>query len=381
MEILVLETRNLSYGSSGVFLKKICEILKEYGVNVIHCIINDPEADSALLESFIGKKFDAVLDINSILPLAECDDGRYLDCIDAPFVNFIVDHPMHVHQYLNVRLKRYYVICIDRHHKEYIDKYYPHIKKTAAIPLAGIKSPVYKDSSYSGFKKRKYHIFFPGTYTPSWYYRQAMEEKNKNYLKQANEILHGIMDGDNTPIHDMYRNITSYKEERFAAGMYRARYIDRYIRDYIREKVVSAMLSEGFTVNVAGARWEMYSGKNKDRLILSGQCSYEMITGMAADSQAVLNVQPLFTEAPHDRIFNAAANGAAVITDTCSYLEENYSDCLLLYDKKRLYKSMEELKETLYDTETLYKMASGFCHVAEKETWEDRCKRILEFIS
>ncbi len=147
MKILILETRKLSYGSSSVFLMMICDILREYGADVIHCIINDPEEDSVLLESFTGKHFDAVIGMNSILPLAECDTGRYLNSIDAPFINFIADHPMHVHNCLNVKLERYYVICLDKFHKEYIDRYYPHIKKTVAIPLGGIKEPGYKPGS------------------------------------------------------------------------------------------------------------------------------------------------------------------------------------------------------------------------------------------
>ena len=80
------------------------------------------------------------------------------------------------------------------------------------------------------------------------------------------------MEGDTSPIHDLYRNITSWKEERFAARMYKARYIDKYIRDYFRDAVVTALLDEGYRIDVAGARWEMYNGRNKDRLVNHSQC-------------------------------------------------------------------------------------------------------------
>ena len=379
MKILILETRKLSYGSSSVFLMMICDILREYGADVIHCIINDPEEDSVLLESFTGKHFDAVIGMNSILPLAECDTGRYLNSIDAPFINFIADHPMHVHNCLNVKLERYYVICLDKFHKEYIDRYYPHIKKTVAIPLGGIKEPGYKPGSKE-FAKRKYHIFFPATYTPPSYYRQVMEDENIIYTKQADEIIHSIMEGDTSPIHDLYRNITSWKEERFAARMYKARYIDKYIRDYFRDAVVTALLDEGYRIDVAGARWETYNGRNKDRLVNHSQCVYADIPAIMANSQVVLNVQPLFTEAPHDRVFNAMANGAAVLTDTCSYIEENYKDYVMLFDKRNLKESIEGIKEIMGDADRLYKMAEKLNQAAESETWQDRCQRIIEFI-
>lgn len=375
MKILILETRKLSYNSSSVFLSEICDILREYGVDVMHCIVNDPEKDSDLLESFIGKQFDAVLDINSVLPLAECDYGKYLDCIDAPFVNFIVDHPMHVHKYLAVKLKRYYVICLDKHHREYISKYYPHIKKATAIPLGGVKA-----DSHIQFKKRKYHILFPATYTPSSYYRQILEETNISYAKQADQILYRILEGDTAPIHEMYKSITEWKDEKFAIRMYKARFIDKYIRDYIRDEVVDALLAEGFALHVVGARWDMYSGSYKDRLVLHRQCSYTELPAMMSDAKVVLNVQPLFTEAPHDRVFNAMLNGAVVLTDTCSYIEENYKNNILLYNKDNLKESIYALKDTLNDTHKLNTIVSNLSGICINETWEDRCKRIVQFV-
>lgn len=382
MKILILESRKLSYSSSGVFLMKICDILREYGAEVIHCIINNAEAESDLLESFINQRFDAVIDINSILPLAECDYGRYLDCIDAPFINIIVDHPMHVHEYLNVRLKRYYVICLDKYHKEYIEKYYPHIKKAVAIPLGGISvdegcKEIYAEKNKSS---KKYHILFPATYTPPEYYKSVMEEINVKYLNYAEGILSAVLNGSNTPVHDMYKNIVQCSDERFAAEMYKARYIDRYIRDYFRDAVISELLGAGFKVDVAGARWDMYDGKYKDRLVIHGECSYVEMLKMTAVSQIVLNVQPLFNEAPHDRIFNAVANNAAVLTDTCEYIEKRYSKDMLIYDKANLHDSIEGLCDVINDTEKLNEMSARLKNEAEGESWEKRCECILEFI-
>ncbi|MCI9077985.1 MAG: glycosyltransferase family 1 protein [Lachnospiraceae bacterium] len=386
LKILILETRKLSYGSSSVFLTLICGILRERGAGVTHCVINDPEADSALLESFSGKSFDAVIGMNSILPLAECDSGRYLDSINAPFINIIADHPMHVHKYLEVKLKRYYVICIDRHHKEYIEKYYPHIKRTVAVPFGGIKYlPDGEDKekyySYSQFANRRYHIFFPATYTPPSYYRQVMEETNIIYVKQAEEIMHAIMDGDTSPVHELYKNITSWKEERFAARMYKARYIDKYIRDCFRDMAVSALLEEGYKVDVAGARWDMYNGRYKDRLVIHRQKEYSDIPQAMANSQVVLNVQPLFTEAPHDRVFNAMANGSAVLSDTCSYIEAYYKKDMLLFNTGNIHESIAGMEDILNNTEKLYKMASGLRNLSENETWHERCARITSFIN
>lgn len=74
-------------------------------------------------------------------------------------------------------------------------------------------------------------------------------------------------------------------------------------------------------------------------------------------------------------------NGAAVITDTCSYVGKNYKDNMLFYNKSHLKESIGLLKDTLNNTQKLYNMASGLEAAACNETWEDRCRRIIEFVT
>ena len=71
---------------------------------------------------------------------------------------------------------------------------------------------------------------------------------------------------------------------------------------------------------------------------------------------------------------------AAVLTDTCSYIEENYKDYVMLFDKRNLKESIEGIKEIMGDADRLYKMAEKLNQAAESETWQDRCQRIIEFI-
>lgn len=73
-------------------------------------------------------------------------------------------------------------------------------------------------------------------------------------------------------------------------------------------------------------------------------------------------------------------NGAAVLTDTCSYIEKNYKDSMLIYDKGSLKESISALKDTLNDTHKLYTMVKDLRQTATDETWEDRCRHIVEFV-
>lgn len=379
MKILMLETRQLSYNSSAVFMRVMENIFRNMGADVIHCIISNPEDDSDLLESFIGESFDAVIDINSLLPLAECDYGHYLDFIDAPFINFIVDHPMHVHEYLNIKLKRYYVICLDRYHKEYIIKYYPHIKDVKVICLGGI-SCMEKNID---FMKRKYHIFFPATYTPTQYYMSVMNEVDKKLGKIAEKILNELINRKNLEktLDEFVKEYIKASDMRFSEKMYEARYIDRYIRDYFRNMVLDGFLSMGYKINVIGARWEMYNGKYKDNLIIHPQCDYIEMLDIIGNSQLVLNVQPLFLDAAHDRVFNSMINGAVPLTDTCEYIEKNYADEVIVYDKTDIQDSIAKLSDRINDIERLAIISEKLKEKSEKqETWEVRCNQLCGFI-
>ena len=97
LKILVFETRKLCYDSSVTFTHELCKSLEKLGVEVELCQIDDIEKESSKLEQYIGKKYDAVIDMNSVLSAAIYNDEHYPDLIDAPFINFIVDHPMHLH--------------------------------------------------------------------------------------------------------------------------------------------------------------------------------------------------------------------------------------------------------------------------------------------
>ncbi len=383
MKVLILESRDLSYGSSEVFLKNIALELEKAGVEVIHVRVTNPEEDSDILESFSGQSFDAVLDMNSILPAAKDGDVNYLDTINAPFINYIVDHPMHVHPYLNVKLKNYYVVCLDRYHKEYIEKYYSHIKGVAAIPLAA------PDMSYIGkkeisFEKRKYKLLFPATYTPSFYYLQAMKEESAyaEVLQELDEFLDREKGNDRS---DILKFAECFLGENMTKGnaeaMYHLRYLDKFLREYQREKVIDAFLEQGQIVDVVGARWEMYQGKHKDRLRIHEMCGYNELSGMLADAQYVLNVQPFFKQAAHDRIFLAMAAGAIPVTDSCESLLP-YENSMLIYDTNYLKESVASVCQKManFDSNVVKSTEKLKNIICEKENFRERVRSLIEFI-
>lgn len=84
--------------------------------------------------------------MSSLITIQNCreqywDDGTpFLNHIQAPFYNYILDHPVYPHANLSVLLENYHVICIDDDHNKYISKWYPHIKSVHTLSVGAAKA-------------------------------------------------------------------------------------------------------------------------------------------------------------------------------------------------------------------------------------------------
>ncbi len=208
--ILIPHTRELCYFSGSFFLDRIGEHLEKNG-----CLVDRLElsggtskgltggSDFAALEDCLKNTYDAVLDINSKLPYLTLDNGEpLLDCLGAPFFNYILDHPLYHHPGLSFPLKNYHVIAIDQRHAAYIRRWYPHLKNVSCLPMAGTVALSYAGSAQTekqkeitqeypelwergGNGKRSIEILFSGTYLPEQIIREEMRAQG--------EEMYGLM--------------------------------------------------------------------------------------------------------------------------------------------------------------------------------------------
>lgn len=396
MHFLVFQSKRLSYDSSWCFMEMLRRGLRQLGAEVtVFALEEDIESQGKELMSLCSMDFDGIFDVNSILPSVKNDREYYLNCFDAPFYQLIVDHPMHVHPSLMAPLKNHVVICLDRQHRDYLKKEYPHLKEVYYMPFAGIPAgeflmgempqagsgadgfPVKKQdvSQVVPMEARPYNILFPGTYTPLDYCWQQMNAHGDSFCEIAEEILREYRKGSKEAIDVLYREKTCSDTDFFAMKMYKARFVDRYIRQWYREQVLGALLRQKVTVDVVGMRWEMYQGEGREYLRIHKPCSYAGQLSMLAQSKLVLNVQPLFQDGPHDRVMNAMANRSVPVTDSCRFLEEHFTHGreLYLYDRNQPETMAEWVRRALEDTAMLAGMAeNAFRSASGEHTWYSR---------
>ncbi|SDB32064.1 hypothetical protein [Eubacterium oxidoreducens] len=323
--ILFLRSRVLSYSSEEVFFKQMIKQFGKAGFQTKVCFLGAIETEEERLRGLIGKKYRAIVDINSTLPVVTVDGKYLLDLIDAPFYQVILDHPMHLDERLRALLGNYHVVCVDAGHAAYVKSHYPHIKSVQTMHYPGIKA-----RNEIPFEQRTYKLLFAATYAPLDFFEEKIKGISEKIWVLSGEILEQMKAGAGfeTAVEKVCKDrlLTPYK------NLAPLSYVDRYIRAWEREHLVDAFLEYEIPLTVCGINWDLYPKASHKLLHWSGSCSYEKIIEMEANAKAILNLQPLFTEGLHDRGANAFANGCALITDGCSFLTEKMDDGYALFD-------------------------------------------------
>ncbi len=325
MKILLFKIRYLCHKSNELFVDNLAEEFEKLGHDVTICNIINQNDTEKLLNDLLGKHFDAMLDFNSVLPAADLEEGGYfLDKIDAPFYNYIVDHPLFHHDFLNIPLNNYNVICIDNNHYNYLNNYYPNIKNKFVQPLAPTKGMIECE-----YEKRNIDVLYPVSYMPFKKAEKMLVEGTsvKGRIKLNDMERQWAKDVVDIMLAEPARTIESafwqvlensaveLSIEDYKMALTRLHISDIYVRCYLREKMLDYLLDAGNVVTACGKDWELYENKFGDRLTICPDVSYTTAMQYMQNAKAVVNVTPGFKWAIHDRATSAMLNESLMISD------------------------------------------------------------------
>ena len=101
--------------------------------------------------------------------------------------------------------------------------------------------------------------------------------------------------------------------------------IDWLIRMYQRGRVVQAIAEAGFEIWLLGNGWEDHPSIGRSNVHrLDDFIPYEQTLAYMGDAKINRNVMPWFKSGTHDRIFNILLQHSLPLTDSSSWLNENY---------------------------------------------------------
>lgn len=340
-EILLFLTRPICYESNHYFVHAMQEAFKELGHQVRVVDLEDVSCREQNLEGLIGQSFAAMIDFNSILPRLKMDDGTYfLDQVDAPFYDYIVDHPLYHHPVLKQKLRDFHVICLDVYHKKYIEEYYPWIRSVHQVPLGGMLA-----GERIPFEKRRYPLVLLATYTPSKQVMERILQISDGLQKEVSAVLSLLLEDRSRTQEEalaaLCRQLGAVPSDAQFREMMNLHFLaDMYLRAREREAVVRTILKEGYPLHIFGHGWEEFQKKeaHAEPLVPMPPVSFPVSLEVMANAKICLNINPRFHGGAHDRVFSAMANGAAVLTDASEYLWKQFlhRKHLMVYDMKQI---------------------------------------------
>lgn len=382
-KILIFMSRILCYESNRFFVSEMERQLQNQGYEVEVCELDleDRDLENKLMQ-YVGKRFSAVIDFNSKLPRLEMDNAeRYLDQIDAPFYNYIVDHPLYHHPLIKINLKSSNVICIDRNHEEYIKSYYTNIKNVVFMPLGAMEA-----LDIIPYEERKIDVLFSGSYLSANEMMEEIKELRNNEI--IFELIKQLQNNTKLTQEEALNNILKQRSEiltnqEFTDTLNYTYLAERYVRACFREKLMQTLLDHQIEVTVYGTGWEEFECRNKEYLIMRESVSFPVSLEVIADSKISLNIMPWFKDGIHDRVLSAMVNKAVCVTDSSIYVEENFTDGkdLVLYSLDEMEKLPVKIKELLNNPDKAKQIIEcGYQSVIENHMWKNRIEENMKNI-
>lgn len=349
------------------------------------------------LESFNGllefcKKGEAVAVTFNFIglsgePIFNDSGNNFFDVYKIKCINIVVDHPFYYHQNLHALPHDYIQFCIDQTHIAYMKRFFKNVRLGPFLPLAG--TMFQKSNPPLPIRNReKIDIIFTGNYTPLSLYEKQITRINDEYTNFYRGIIDDLISNPANPMDIIFekhirRDIPDISDTDLAKCMENMIFIDLYIRFYVRGKVLGTLADGGFKITTYGSGLEQIPCKHPENLIKKGSANSLLCLKKLSQSKISLNVMPWFKNGGHDRIFNAALNGAVNLTDSSIFLDKLFGqkNAVAFYDLKYIEELPEITQDLLSDEEKLQTMASNAYQLTKNDhTWYQRAEIIARQI-
>lgn len=379
-KVLIFSSREICYSSSNFFAYQLGAAFEELGFTADICELSPEEDLDAKLEPLLGETYRVVVDFNSMLPRMELEDGTpYLDKLNGPFFDYILDHPLFHYTGLTSGVKNLHALVLDEAQAAYVKKYYSKVGSVHMLPLGATKA------LYEGEKERECRILFPGTYDSPEAVYEIVTSSPEPICSMMKCLIERRIEEPLVPMEEAFREELVAEEveltpEQFAVFMNSMYAVDAYVRDYFRKEALDRLLAGGIPVTVMGEGWSKYSYKDDHSLRRERSVPFGLSFERIAKAHILLNVSPIFNRGMHDRIPAGMANRTVVLTDENPYLASMFAEGkeISFYSLERMESLTEQAERLLTEKDLRTEIAENAYQVFETHhTWKHRAKQIL----
>lgn len=337
------------------------------------------------LYSFIqGEPVTAMIAFNSNFFGMKLPSGANMcEQLKIPCINILVDHPYWYPKILREMPATGIILCVDRKHMDYVNRFYPQIGMNGFLahggtPMETTPKPIVErrcDVIYAGSLYADYIASQKPNFS-KWKFdaEKVCEETIRILLEDPTNTIEKVLE-DALRSHGIM--MTDQELGQFISSCV---YIERVVSSYYREKILATIARSGISLELYGAGWERCDWVKLPNVYYGGMISPMEVLEKMEDAKIVLNTMPWFKDGSHERVFNSMLRGAVVCSETSGYLEEVLpSDAWVAFglSSKELMDLPERIVRLLQDSCRMQDIATaGYELAMERHTWQARAMEL-----
>jgi len=415
--------------SLDAFAKELCAGFEKEGCDVLLVDVNDLHyfQDDLFnrIDEYAACEDTIVIFFNSIGMLMDgIDGGNYWNRSGVICFDILADPPFFYHSAIESDIKNVTFICVDEEQSDYINRYYGkesdyykrngRVRMSLYMPLAGVVSDTYMErdlqnnrnkddvdrgisydfdiTAIEAFNNRKYDVIFTGSIRDYEDIDTQIYNLDDSLQDMWDIVLGYICEDTSLTIERAIRKCMSdyslrLTDEHVHQIILLFKKMDSVIRAMHRQRVITAIADGGIKIDVFGDGWDFLKNKliHPENLCIHECVSYEESVNIAAQAKISVNVMPWFKTGFHDRIATAMLNGCVSVTDSSSYIDDNYTDGenIVIYKLDNLSELAGNIRTLLENKNNItYRLAmAGKKKAVQADTWHERAKWFLSYCS
>ena len=372
------------------------ELMKEYQLMGYEVM----EFDSSHMKESLGKLYDfiktpvkAVITFNNLGYNMELVQGSNLwEQLQIPVINILMDHPFCHKAALDASPSNGIVLCVDRNHMAYLQRFYQNIPIVGFLPHGGKK----KYTSYKPITERSLDVLYAGGISRGFAHNMIPDFSKMGFDAKAvaDEAYDDMINNPYKTTEDaieqaLIRRNIHLKDSELCDVIEKLHYVDLLIVSYYRERVIKTLVESGVKVTLYGTGWEVCDWIDNPNLDYRGRVSAEEVVDSMQDAKIVLSTMTWFKDGTHDRVFNGMLAGAVAVTDSSIYMKEEFTGTvdegkpdnrqLVMFELEEIDKLPDTVKELLGNHQTMQQIADrGYETAVQKHTWQSRAHELEE---
>ncbi len=312
------------------------------------------------------------------------NDIPIYEFFEIPFISFNPDHPFYMEPFEIMNGKNIIHAWVDRHDLKYIDRFCSPKGKNVFLPHG---AEINFDFENVLNWPRTIEVLVCNTLFPTDPIDQLRNSLSPSQVAFFEKIAYySVQHFDKTIencVEDFFKlQGHKYTEEDIEAIINLAAFeIDMFRRKEKKIRVVRSLLDAGIEVNCVGNGWETTDLIDHPLFINHGKCSYSECSALVEKSKILINTMPTFLEGSHERVFLSMMRGALCMTDSSSYLRNEFSDGndIVFYDYENLGSLAEKIRFYLANDDLRIQITrTAFDKVKDNHTWLHRAHEIVE---